>query len=70
MRKELQKAVLPLKWKRQHSLLFQSLECFIGTDFGGGDDLSGIEWNNRSWISREKIRTNLVDLCLKIAVEL
>ena len=42
----------------------------LGQILYGGDDLSGIEWNNRSWISREKIRTNLVDLCLKIAVEL
>lgn len=42
----------------------------LGQILYGGDDLSGIEWNKRSWISREMIRTNLVDLCLKIATEL
>jgi uridine phosphorylase len=42
----------------------------LGQLLYGGDDLSGIEWNKRLWISREMIRINLVDLCLKIATEL
>ncbi|NLU53364.1 MAG: nucleoside phosphorylase [Clostridiaceae bacterium] len=42
----------------------------LGQILYGGDDLSGIEWDHRSWVSREKIRANLVDLCLKIATEL
>lgn len=42
----------------------------LGQILYGGDDLSGIEWDKRSWNSREKIRTNLVDLCLKIATKL
>jgi len=42
----------------------------LGQILYGGDDLSGIEWNKRAWVSRETIRANLVDLCLKIAAEL
>jgi len=42
----------------------------LGQILYGGDDLSGIEWNKRSWVSRDVIRENLVDLCLKIATEL
>ncbi len=42
----------------------------LGQILYGGDDLSGIEWDQRSWVSRESIRENLVDLCLKIAAEL
>jgi uridine phosphorylase len=42
----------------------------LGQILYGGDDLSGIEWDKRSWSRREMIRTNLVDLCLKIATEL
>jgi len=42
----------------------------LGQILYGGDDLSGIEWNKRAWVSREQIRSNLVDLCLKIATEL
>ncbi len=32
----------------------------------GGDDLSGEEWSNRSWRSREGIRYDLVQLCRKL----
>lgn len=48
--------------KFRNVLLGQILYC--------GDDLSGIEWDSRSWNSRDLIRSNLVDLCLKIATEL
>jgi len=44
---------------------------FRGVDLGqilyGGDDLTGSEWDSRQWRSREDIRGNLVDLCLRIA---
>lgn len=43
---------------------------WLGQILYGGDDLSGIEWNKRAWISRDEIRANLVDLCLKIATEI
>jgi uridine phosphorylase len=42
----------------------------LGQILYGGDDLSGVKWDKRSWISRESIRANLVDLCLRIAAEL
>ena len=42
----------------------------LGQILYGGDDLSGIEWNSRSWVSRDMIRANLVDLSLRIATEL
>jgi uridine phosphorylase len=29
----------------------------------GGDDLSGIEWDNRAWQSRSDIRESLFWLC-------
>ena len=32
----------------------------------GGDDLSGEEWSNRGWRSREGIRYDLVQLCHKL----
>lgn len=32
----------------------------------GGDDLSGEEWSNRGWRSREGIRYDLVHLCRKL----
>lgn len=32
----------------------------------GGDDLSGEEWSNRGWRSREGIRYDLVQLCRKL----
>ena len=32
----------------------------------GGDDLSGEDWSNRGWRSREGIRYDLVELCRKL----
>ena len=32
----------------------------------GGDDLSGEEWSNRGWRSREGVRWDLVALCKKL----
>ncbi len=32
----------------------------------GGDDLSGEEWSNRGWRSREGVRYDLVQLCKKL----
>jgi len=32
----------------------------------GGDDLSGEEWSNRGWRSREGVRYDLVRLCRKL----
>lgn len=43
---------------------------FLGQILYGGDDLSGVVWDKREWNSREMIRENLVDLCLKIAAAL
>lgn len=31
-----------------------------------GDDVSGIQWDNRSWNKRDDIRKNLIDLCLEL----
>jgi uridine phosphorylase len=36
----------------------------------GGDDLSGEEWDGREWNSRDDIRSNLVDLSIKICLQL
>jgi hypothetical protein len=42
----------------------------LGQILYGGDDLSGVEWDNREWNSREEIRRNLVELSLKIVLML
>ena len=42
----------------------------LGQILYGGDDLSGSEWDSRKWNHRKDIRTSLVELCLRIAVEL
>jgi len=42
----------------------------LGQILYGGDDLSGVEWDKRTWQSRDAIRSNLVQLCLKIAIDL
>lgn len=42
----------------------------LGQILYGGDDLSGVEWDNRAWNNRNDIRYNLVQLCIKIAAEL
>lgn len=43
---------------------------FRGFEYGaliyGGDDLSGEEWSNRGWRSRDGIRYDLVNLCKEI----
>lgn len=36
----------------------------------GGDDLSGEEWSNRGWRSRDGIRYDLVSLCRKLVFEM
>ncbi|MBR5116150.1 MAG: nucleoside phosphorylase [Lachnospiraceae bacterium] len=36
----------------------------------GGDDLSGEEWSNRGWRSREGVRFDLVQLCRKLVRKL
>ena len=42
----------------------------LGQILYGGDDLTGDEWDSRQWRSREDIRGNLVDLCLRTAARL
>jgi len=37
----------------------------LGQILYGGDDLSGEEWDERQWRSREDIRKNLVEFCLE-----
>ena len=38
----------------------------LGQILYGGDDLSGVEWDSRRWVSREEIRSNLVQIALRI----
>jgi len=38
----------------------------LGQILYGGDDLSGIKWDNRSWQNRKEIRKNLVQIALRI----
>lgn len=42
----------------------------LGQILYGGDDLSGEEWDGRKWSSRKDIRENLVELSMKICLEL
>lgn len=42
----------------------------LGQILHGGDDLSGIKWDARNWVSREDLRINLVDLSMAICLEL
>ncbi|WP_163193168.1 nucleoside phosphorylase [Clostridium thermarum] len=42
----------------------------LGQILYGGDDLSGEQWDNRSWNSRTDVRENLVDLSMRICLEL
>lgn len=48
---------------------FFAVSKFRGVKLGqilfGGDDLSGVEWDSRRWVSREEIRRSLVALSLK-----
>ncbi len=41
----------------------QFRNVIFGQALYGGDDLSGTEWHNRAWQSRNKIRENLFWLC-------
>ncbi len=41
----------------------QFREVILGQVLYGGDDLSGTEWDNRAWQSRDEIRENLFWLC-------
>lgn len=53
---------------------FFAVSRFRGVKLGqiiyGGDDLSGVTWDKRSWASRAEIRENLLDLSLKVCLEL
>ena len=42
----------------------------LGQILYGGDDLSGAEWDKRSWTSRNQIRYNLVEISLRICSNL
>lgn len=42
----------------------------LGQILYGGDDLSGVEWDSRRWKSREDIRSNLVQIALRICSKL
>lgn len=46
----------------------QYRQVLLGQLLFGGDDLSGAEWDSRSWNSREDIRKNLVELSLEICL--
>ena len=41
----------------------QFRDVILGQVIYGGDDLSGPEWNNRAWQSRDEIRERLFWLC-------
>jgi len=45
-------------------------KIILGQILYGGDDLSGIKWDSRNWVSREDLRINLVDLSMAICLEL
>lgn len=53
---------------------FFAVSKFRGVNLGqilyGGDDLSGNEWDGRKWNKRSDIRENLVDLAMKISLQL
>lgn len=53
---------------------FFAVSSFRGVALGQilfcGDDLSGAEWDSRSWNSREEIRRNLVEISLEICLKL
>lgn len=38
----------------------------LGQILFGGDDLSGVEWDDRSWESRDEVKRNLVEISLEI----
>ncbi len=42
----------------------------LGQILFGGDDLSGVKWDSRRWNNREEVRRSLVELSLKICLQL
>jgi uridine phosphorylase len=42
----------------------------LGQILYGGDDLSSEEWDDRSWNTRTDVRENLIDLSMRICLEL
>ena len=48
----------------------QFRDVVLGQILYGGDNLDGDEWDSRQWHDRADIRGNLVDLCLRIAINL
>ena len=53
---------------------FLAVAEFRNVPFGqvlyGGDDLSGVEWDHRSWQSRSEVRENLFWLCAEACLSL
>lgn len=53
---------------------FFAVSQFRGVHLGqilfGGDDLSGVEWNARRWVSRTEIQRSLVELSIKTCLQL
>jgi uridine phosphorylase len=48
----------------------QFRNVILGQVLFGGDDLSGVTWDSRSWQSREEIRKNLVEISFDICAQL
>jgi uridine phosphorylase len=48
----------------------QFRNVILGQVLYGGDDLSGAEWDNRSWQSRDEIRESLFWLCAEACLSL
>ena len=48
----------------------QFRRVLFGQALYGGDDLSGVEWNNRQWQSRSEVRENLFWLCADACLSL
>lgn len=48
----------------------QFRSVILGQILYAGDDLSGDEWDSRQWNNQGEVRSNLVDLCLRIANQL
>jgi len=48
----------------------QFRNVIFGQALYGGDDLSGIEWDNRQWQTRSEIRENLFWLCADACLSL
>ena len=48
----------------------QFRNAVFGQALYGGDDLSGVEWDNRQWTSRSDVRENLFWLCAEACLTL